>query len=155
MATNNSKLYLIYNADGSIVGKIGYGYRKITQAKGHEPICAACDITHGGLSLNETPAWSAAKKEIESLSNLKVVQLHKDELSLEVSPGVLGTLAAGPGLTIAYSSEITYKQTLYLHQSLFSESLRVSSALLWTELFLPSAMEMQRPLFRSFRRKGC
>jgi hypothetical protein len=41
------------------------------------------DITHGGLSLKETPAWLEAKKEIEA-SGCKVVQWHRDELSDEV-----------------------------------------------------------------------
>ncbi|RYO75177.1 hypothetical protein DL764_010571 [Monosporascus ibericus] len=74
-------LYVLYNADASVMGKLRYGYRKITCPKNAESECAACDITHGGLSLKETPPWVEAKKEIESLSDAKVVQLHRDELS--------------------------------------------------------------------------
>jgi hypothetical protein len=42
------------------------------------------DITHGGLSLQETPAWVDTKKKIEA-SGSKVVQWHRDEISPEVS----------------------------------------------------------------------
>jgi hypothetical protein len=42
------------------------------------------DITHGGLSLKETPAWVEAKRAIETESEYKIVQWHKDELSEEV-----------------------------------------------------------------------
>ena len=77
-------LYVLYNADASVMGKLRYGYRKITCPKEGESECAACDITHGGLSLKETPAWAAAKKEIQDTSGMKVVQWHRDELSPEV-----------------------------------------------------------------------
>jgi hypothetical protein len=42
------------------------------------------DITHGGLSLSETPAWKDAKQKIEAESGSNVVQWHRDELSPEV-----------------------------------------------------------------------
>ena len=84
MTSNERTLYLIYNADGSILGKLRYGYRKVTAPADRGPVCAACDLTHGGMSLSETPAWVAAKAEIEHSSNLKVVQWHRDELSTEV-----------------------------------------------------------------------
>jgi hypothetical protein len=45
----------------------------------------AGDITHGGLSLKETPAWTEAKKAIEAESGYHIVQWHRDELSGEVS----------------------------------------------------------------------
>ncbi|KAF2453311.1 hypothetical protein BDY21DRAFT_374886 [Lineolata rhizophorae] len=74
-------LYVLYNADASVLGKLSYGYRKVTQSKDCEnPACAACDITHGGLSLKETPQWIAAKEEIEA-AGLKIVQWHRDEIS--------------------------------------------------------------------------
>lgn len=44
----------------------------------------AGDITHGGLSLKETPAWVEAKKAIEAESGYHIVQWHRDELSEEV-----------------------------------------------------------------------
>ena len=74
-------LYVLYNADASILGKARYSYRKLTRSKAGEPECAACDITHGGLSLQETPSWTAAKKEIETQPETRVVQWHRDELS--------------------------------------------------------------------------
>jgi hypothetical protein len=85
MATSSKTLYIVYNADATIMGKIRYGYRKITCPEDAEPTCAACEITHGGLSLKETPEWVTAKTQIEASSALKVVQWHRDELSSEVS----------------------------------------------------------------------
>lgn len=83
-ADPSSTLFIVYNADGSVMGKVQYAYRKVTSAKDAEAVCAACDITHGGLSLSETPAWVQAKGEIEASSNLKVVQWHRNELAPEV-----------------------------------------------------------------------
>lgn len=80
-----STLYILYNADATIMGKLRYGYKKITCPPDAEAVCAACEITNGGLSLKETPAWVEAKKEIESSADLKVVQWHRDEVSSEVS----------------------------------------------------------------------
>lgn len=80
-----SFLYVLYNADGSVMGKLRYGYRKVTCPEDSEQVCPACDITHGGLSLNETPSWTAAKAEVESCAGVKVIQWHRDELSSEVS----------------------------------------------------------------------
>ena len=79
-------LYILYNADGSIMGKLSYGYRKITNKDKENPTCAACDITHGGLRLDETPQWKAAKAEIVKSGAVKdVTQFHRDELDEEVS----------------------------------------------------------------------
>jgi hypothetical protein len=77
-------LYVLYNADASVMGKLRYGYRKITCPKDGEPECAACEITHGGLSLKETPSWLTAKKEIEGSSDMQLVQWHRDEMSPQV-----------------------------------------------------------------------
>ncbi len=77
-------LYILYNADASVLGKLNYGYRKLRQSKDcDDPACAACDITHGGLSLKETPEWVEVKKEIEG-SGLEIVQWHRDEISANV-----------------------------------------------------------------------
>jgi hypothetical protein len=78
-------LYVIYNANGSFFGKLQYGYRKMTCNKQQDNPCAACDITHGGLSLNETPAWQEAKRKIQDSYGLPIKQLHLDELTPEVS----------------------------------------------------------------------
>ena len=77
-------LYILYNADSTILGKIKYGYRKVTCAKDAEPACAACEITHGGLSLNESKAWIEARAEIEKSSDIQIVQWHRDEVSPQV-----------------------------------------------------------------------
>ncbi|KAF2257886.1 hypothetical protein CC78DRAFT_572878, partial [Lojkania enalia] len=83
-------LYILYNADASVMGKLKYGYRKICHSSEDNPACAACDITHGGLSLQETKAWVDAKKVIEAESGLKIVQWHRDELSPEIKEFVSG-----------------------------------------------------------------
>ena len=82
-STMSKTLYILYNADASLMGKVKYSYKKICRTDGN-PECAACQITHGGLSLNETSEWSKAKKELESEENIKVVQWHRDELSDQV-----------------------------------------------------------------------
>ncbi|KAL8941106.1 MAG: hypothetical protein Q9216_002438 [Gyalolechia sp. 2 TL-2023] len=77
-------LYILYNADASLVGKMSYGYRKITTKKDCTPACAACDITHGGLHLDETAKWKEAKGEmLESGAVSDVKQFHRDELDGE------------------------------------------------------------------------
>ena len=78
------RLHIVYNADGSVMGKINYAYRKMTCDKDTGPTCAACDITHGGLSLKETPTWTNVKKEIQTSLHLMVLQEHRDEISPEV-----------------------------------------------------------------------
>ncbi|KAL8764543.1 MAG: hypothetical protein Q9209_007974 [Squamulea sp. 1 TL-2023] len=78
-------LYILYNADASIMGKLSYGYRKLTSRDPNKPACAACDITHGGLHLDETSQWKSAKAELVGSGAVKDVrQLHRDELDAEV-----------------------------------------------------------------------
>ena len=78
-------LYILYNADASVMGKLSYGYKKLTNKDKDKPTCAACDITHGGLSLDETSQWKAAKKELVESGVVKdVKQFHRDELDQEV-----------------------------------------------------------------------
>ena len=75
-------LYILYNADASILGKLHYGVRKMTSTKDKSP-CAACDITHGGLSLSETEGWKGVRGELEK-EGWRVVQWHRDEVGDEV-----------------------------------------------------------------------
>ncbi|KAL8683897.1 MAG: hypothetical protein Q9186_000108 [Xanthomendoza sp. 1 TL-2023] len=78
-------LYILYNADGSVMGKLSYGYRKLTNKDKDKPTCAACDITHGGLSLDETQQWKAAKAQlVESGAVKDIKQFHRDELDHEL-----------------------------------------------------------------------
>ena len=78
-------LYILYNADASVMGKLAYGYRKLTTKDKNKPACAACDITHGGLHLDETSQWKAAKAGVvESGAVKEVKQMHRDELDAEV-----------------------------------------------------------------------
>ena len=76
-----SNIYVLYNAKASLLGKFEYTCRKITAPSDSSP-CSACDLTHGGLRLNETSTWKDTKNRI----NANVKQLHKDELTTEVSP---------------------------------------------------------------------
>ena len=79
-------LYILYNANSTLLGKLSYSYRKITCSKSDDPACAACDITHGGLHLDETAAWKAAKADLTKSGDLEIKQLHRDELDDAVSP---------------------------------------------------------------------
>lgn len=80
MSENSTIIYIIYNANGSILGKVQYAYAKLTCPKDAESPCAACDLTHGGLKLHESDEWKATKKQIPAM----VRQLHLDELDSEV-----------------------------------------------------------------------
>jgi hypothetical protein len=111
-ATQRKRVVIIYNADASISGKLRCkssrllhvaererpadrdmalryldAYKKLFQAKEEKdaPVCGNCEITHGGLSLTETVAWVAAKKDLESSFHVDVAQLHRDELDERVS----------------------------------------------------------------------
>ncbi|KAL6721673.1 hypothetical protein ACLMJK_000777 [Lecanora helva] len=71
-------LYILYNADASLLGKLNYSYRKIT-CKKDNPACAACDITHGGLHLEETREWKEVKARLVG-EGVEVRQVHRDEV---------------------------------------------------------------------------
>ena len=79
-----STLYVLYNAKGTAFGKLSYGYKKLTTSA-DKPVCAACEITHGGLRLDENAAWKEAKAQIEREKGMEVKQLHRDELGADVS----------------------------------------------------------------------
>ena len=94
-------ILIIYNATSTFLGKITYSYRHITcKRSGDEnPACAACDLTHGGLHLDETAEWKAAKKALMEQygqeegegkeggdGGVEVRQLHRDELDKDVGP---------------------------------------------------------------------
>jgi len=72
-------VYILYNADASVAGKLGYAYRKITASAGQSP-CVACDLFHGELAPTETEEWTATKKKIGA----EVKQLHRDEIDQEI-----------------------------------------------------------------------
>lgn len=80
-STSQPTLYILYNAHSTLLGKLNYGYRKLRTSSSSSPACAACDITHGGLSLSETAGWTEAKRTLQEESGLKVVQRHIDEMS--------------------------------------------------------------------------
>jgi len=78
----SSTIYIIYNADSSVLSKLKYAHTKLMQSSSDESLCSACDLTHNGLHLTETSQWSATKKRIHGAD---IKQLHRDELSAEVS----------------------------------------------------------------------
>lgn len=78
-----STLYILYNADASVLGKLNYSYRKLTAPK-DKPACSACDITHGGLRLDETAQWKEVKGQIEREGGVVVRQMHRDEVGVDV-----------------------------------------------------------------------
>ncbi|KAK5168439.1 uncharacterized protein LTR77_007009 [Saxophila tyrrhenica] len=73
-------IYILYNAKASVLGKLGYAYRKINTSADCDSACAACDLTHGGLRLNESTQWKEAKARI----NANIEQLHQDEVTDEL-----------------------------------------------------------------------
>ncbi len=72
-------IYIIYNADGTAMGKLKYAYTKLRSSPSNSP-CSACDLTHNGLNLIETAEWTSTKSKIGA----EVHQLHRDELNNEV-----------------------------------------------------------------------
>jgi hypothetical protein len=80
MTESSSIIYILYNAKASLFGKLNYACRKIS-APADQSACAACDLTHGGLRLNESEEWKATKQKIPA----QIKQLHIDELTPEVS----------------------------------------------------------------------
>lgn len=86
MATSQH-IIVIYNADSTLRGKLTYAYRKLSTSSSKSPACAACDITHGGLSLSEVPGWKKAKMEIER-QGCRVSQWHRDEVEASVKQWV-------------------------------------------------------------------
>lgn len=82
-------LYILYNANGTAFGKLSYGYKKLTSAA-DKPVCSACEMTHGGLRLEENATWKEAKAQIEKEGGLEVKQLHRDELGADVSRSPFG-----------------------------------------------------------------
>lgn len=83
-----ARVVIIYNADGTLRGKVAYAYRKLfprDDGTTAQPACGNCDITHGGLSLSETPAWRTRKAALEQELGVKIEQRHRDELDSKVS----------------------------------------------------------------------
>ena len=74
-----TKIFVLYNAKASLLGKLSYGYKKLCAPADDSP-CAACDLTHGGLKLQESEEWKATKQKIPAT----VEQRHIDELTPEV-----------------------------------------------------------------------
>lgn len=71
-------IYVVYNAKGTLLGKVDYVYRKATcPNQDSTPACAACELTHGpSLRLTETTEWAATKARIHHAT---IKQVHTDE----------------------------------------------------------------------------
>lgn len=77
-----SELYVVYDADGTVVGEVMYSIKKWL-GKAH---CAACDITHGP---------HAEKPEFTSFKNgfgVPVYNIHRDEMDVALRRCVNGRL---------------------------------------------------------------
>jgi hypothetical protein len=81
MSSATATIYILYNANGSLLGKLNYVCRKITTSSSDDSACAACDLTHGGLKVDESAEWKQTKQRIGGAT---VKQLHRDELTPEV-----------------------------------------------------------------------
>lgn len=83
-------LLIVYNASGTLLGHLAYGYHHIRSTPDKE--CSACALTHGpSLSLSERDEWASLKERLErgSLKGLEgkkvlVKQLHTEDISQEV-----------------------------------------------------------------------
>ncbi|MCJ1404895.1 hypothetical protein MMC11_008121 [Xylographa trunciseda] len=91
--SSRSIIYILYNANASIIGKLDYAVKKLRASSDNSP-CSACDLTHGGLRLTETKDWTTTKDKIPAT----VKQLHRDELSQEVITPKLLTFVSQNGL---------------------------------------------------------
>ncbi|KIW12284.1 hypothetical protein PV08_09561 [Exophiala spinifera] len=111
MSTLDSTIYILYNANASLLGKLNYVCRKFT-ASPDSSACAACDLTHGGLHLDESAAWKKTKARIGA----NVEQLHRDESTSEVRdfikanalkyPVVLGRAGTSPFKVLLNSEDL-------------------------------------------------
>ena len=73
-------IFIIYNNSTSFLGKIGYGFRRLSTTTEHRSACAASDLTHGGSAEHEKPEWTATKKLIPGT----VHQEHYDHIAADV-----------------------------------------------------------------------
>lgn len=112
-------LYVLYNANGTAFGKLSYGYKKLTSAS-DKPICAACEITHGGLRLDENEGWKAAKAQIQKEGDMEVKQLHRDELGADVSPDSSHSVGAGRAIWLKCLLYATESDNLTRSRNLWS-----------------------------------
>eukprot|EP00188_Purpureofilum_apyrenoidigerum_P003147 Plantae.Rhodophyta-Purpureofilum_apyrenoidigerum.ctg32027.p1 GENE.Plantae.Rhodophyta-Purpureofilum_apyrenoidigerum.ctg32027~~Plantae.Rhodophyta-Purpureofilum_apyrenoidigerum.ctg32027.p1 ORF type:complete len:162 (-),score=24.18 Plantae.Rhodophyta-Purpureofilum_apyrenoidigerum.ctg32027:133-618(-) len=77
-----TELYVVYDADGTVVGELFYSVRKWLGRAG----CSACDITHGPHK--EKDEFRQFKDEFEA----PVYNIHRDEMDLEMRRLVNGRL---------------------------------------------------------------
>lgn len=106
MAAPDNQLILIYNADSTILGKLSYGYRKLTASKSEDPPCAACSITNGpGLSLTETSQWTTTKQTLQE-QGWQVIQDHRDEVETSVKDWIQEHSLRYPLLLARQNSQI-------------------------------------------------
>ena len=110
MAKAPTTIYILYNANASLLGKLDYSLRKLRAAPENSP-CSACDLTHGGLRLTETKEWAAIKEQIPAT----VKQLHRDELDQDVSEAssrnqdLRADFRAASNLHFAERSQVSYR----------------------------------------------
>eukprot|EP00188_Purpureofilum_apyrenoidigerum_P000542 Plantae.Rhodophyta-Purpureofilum_apyrenoidigerum.ctg12402.p1 GENE.Plantae.Rhodophyta-Purpureofilum_apyrenoidigerum.ctg12402~~Plantae.Rhodophyta-Purpureofilum_apyrenoidigerum.ctg12402.p1 ORF type:complete len:170 (-),score=24.25 Plantae.Rhodophyta-Purpureofilum_apyrenoidigerum.ctg12402:1206-1715(-) len=77
-----SELYVVYDADGTVVGEMMYSIRKwLGRGK-----CSACDITHGPHREKEEFT------EFKDGFNVPVYNIHRDEMDVEMRKSAAGRL---------------------------------------------------------------
>mmetsp|Transcript_27 Transcript_27/g.65 ORF Transcript_27/g.65 Transcript_27/m.65 type:complete len:166 (-) Transcript_27:321-818(-) len=86
-----SELYVVYDADGTVIGEVIYSVRKWLGSH-----CSACDITHGVH--HEKPEFT----EFKSAFRVPVLNIHRDEMDVRLRicaagrlPCVVGRLSNG------------------------------------------------------------
>ena len=65
-------MYIIYNADGTVLGELSYIAKKVF-GNGH---CAACDITHSFTEMGEKSEFKQCKTRLA----IEIKTIHRDEL---------------------------------------------------------------------------
>jgi hypothetical protein len=98
--TTPQTLYIIYNADSTILGKLSYVHRKWKCPDAEEnPACAACELTHGpSLSLKESSKWLKTRERIQGV---KVRQVHLDEMPDNLRAWTTENKVAAPSVVVS------------------------------------------------------
>lgn len=72
----SKKLFLVYNANGSIGGELKYLFKSIAaKLQSKESVCAACDITHSFRELGKKKEFTACQKR----SSIPIECVHSNE----------------------------------------------------------------------------
>ncbi|KAF1816495.1 hypothetical protein P152DRAFT_454759 [Eremomyces bilateralis CBS 781.70] len=109
--TTSQSLYIIYNADSTMLGKLSYVKRKVTCPDPNEsPACAACELTHGpSLSLKESSDWVKTRARIDGVA---VQQVHRDEMPIELKTWTRENKVPSPSVVVSVAGEGGFRELL-------------------------------------------